>query len=292
VEDQFKLTSWLTLNGGLRLTHFSGSLSENSADPRIGAALRIPRLNWVFRGFYGRYYQAPPLLTAQGPVIEQAASEGFELLPLRGERDEQHEFGLTIPIARWTFDVSNFRTTARNFFDHDVLGNSNIFFPLTLERARIRGWEATANSPMIARRAQFHLAYSHQYAEWNGGVTGGLISDEACEEVLCFLDHDQRDTLSTGVDFALPWHSTVDFNTAYGSGFLNGEGDEEPTHLPSHTTFDLAIGKSFGERFSLRVTALNLTNHRYLLDNSNTFGGTHYINPREIAVQLKYRFRY
>jgi outer membrane receptor protein involved in Fe transport len=292
VEDQFKLTSWLTLNGGLRLTHFSGMLSENSADPRIGVALRIPRLNWVFRGFYGRYYQAPPLLTAQGPVIEQAASEGFKLLPLRGERDEQHEYGLTIPFAHWTFDVSNFRTTARNFFDHDVLGNSNIFFPLTLERARIRGWEATANSPLIARRAQFHLAYSHQYAEWNGGVTGGLISDEACEAVLCFLDHDQRDTLSTGVNFSLPWRTTVDFNTAYGSGFLNGEGDEEPTHLGSHTTFDLALGKSFGERFSLRVTALNLTNHRYLLDNSNTFGGTHFINPREIAVQLNYRFHF
>jgi outer membrane receptor protein involved in Fe transport len=292
VEDQFKLTSWLTLNGGLRLTHFSGSISENSADPRIGAALRIPRLHWVLRGFYGRYYQAPPLLTAAGPVLEQAASEGFSFLPLRGERDEQHEVGLTIPFAKWTFEVSNFRTGARNFFDHDVLGNSNIFFPLTLERARIRGWEATANSPMVAGRAQFHLAYSHQYAEWNGGVTGGLISDEACEEVLCFLDHDQRDTLSTGVNMNLPWRSTLDFNTSYGSGFLNGEGEEEPTHLPSHTTFDLALGKSFGEKLSLRLTALNLTNHRYLLDNSNTFGGTHYINPREISIQLKYRFHY
>ena len=292
LEDQFKLTSWLTLNGGLRLTHFSGSVSENSADPRIGAALRVPRLNWVFRGFYGRYYQAPPLLTAAGPVIEEAASQGFEFLPLRGERDEQRELGLTIPFARWTFDISNFRTGARNFFDHDVLGNSNIFFPLTLERARIRGWEATANSPMLAHRAQFHLAYSHQHAQWNGGVTGGLFSDEACDQPLCDLDHDQRDTLSTGVNFTLPWHSTVDFNSSYGSGFLNGEGEEEPTHLPSHTTFDLALGKSFGDKFSLRLTALNLTDHRYLLDNSNTFGGTHYINPREISVQLKYRFHY
>jgi len=292
IEDQFKLTSWLTLNGGLRLTHFRGSISENSIDPRIGAAVRIPRLNWVLRGFYGRYYQAPPLLTAAGPVLEQAASEGFSFLPLHGERDEQHEVGLTIPFARWTFDVSNFRTGARNFFDHDVLGNSNIFFPLTLERARIRGWEATANSPIMAGRAQFHLAYSHQYAQWNGGVTGGLISDEACEGVLCFLDHDQRDTLSTGVNFTLPWRATADFNTSYGSGFLDGEGENIPSHLPSHTTFDLALGKSFGERLSFRLTALNLTNHRYLLDNSNTFGGTHYINPREISIQLKYRFRY
>jgi len=56
-----KATSWLTLNGGARLTHFVGSLNENSADPRVGAAIRVPRLNWVLRGFYGRYYQAPPL---------------------------------------------------------------------------------------------------------------------------------------------------------------------------------------------------------------------------------------
>jgi hypothetical protein len=37
---------------------------------------------------------------------------------------------------------------------------------------------------------------------------------------------------------------------------------------------------------------LNLSNVHYMLDNSNTFGGTHYANPREIAVRVKYRFRY
>ncbi|MGH7489199.1 MAG: TonB-dependent receptor plug domain-containing protein, partial [bacterium] len=67
LEDQYKLTPWLTLNGGVRLTHFGEStVSENAADPRIGAALRIPKLNWVARAFYGRYYQAPPLLTVSG----------------------------------------------------------------------------------------------------------------------------------------------------------------------------------------------------------------------------------
>ena len=109
-----------------------------------------------------------------------------------GERDEQHEFGLTIPLAGWTFDVSNFRTGAKNFFDHDVLGNSNIFFPLTIARARIRGWEGTATSPRIAGRAQFHAAYSHQYAEGAGGVTGGLTDFEPPDEGYFFLDHDQR----------------------------------------------------------------------------------------------------
>ena len=40
------------------------------------------------------------------------------------------------------------------------------------------------------------------------------------------------------------------------------------------------------------VSGLNVANRRFLLDNSLTFGGTHYINPREIFVQLRYRFHY
>ena len=57
-------------------------------------------------------------------------------------------------------------------------------------------------------------------------------------------------------------------------------------------SFDLAIGKQFGERFSLAVQGVNVANRRVLLDNSNTFGGTHYLNPREVFVQVRYRFHY
>ncbi len=288
-EDQYRPTSWLTLNGGVRLTHFGSSVSENAADPRVGAAVRIPKLQWVARAFYGRYYQAPPLLTVSGPIIEQCNANDCTFLPLRGERDEQREFGLAIPLKGWTFDVSNFRSGVRNFFDHDALGNSNIFFPLTLEHARIRGWEVSASSPRLANRLSWHLVYSHQHAEWNGGITGGLVTDESCDEPLCLLDHDQRDTFSTGIQSELPWRMTGSFNVSHGSGFLDGDG---PTHLPSHTIYDVSLARNFGENWTVRVTGLNLGNHHYLLDNSNTFGGTHFANPREISVQVKYRFRY
>jgi hypothetical protein len=148
----------------------------------------------------------------------------------------------------------------------------------------------TATSPRIAGRAQFHFVYSHQYAQWSGGVTGGLISDEACDEdPLCFLDHDQRDTLSTGLNLDLPWRLWTALNVNYGSGFLDGDG---PAHLPAHTTVDLSIGKAFGENWNTRFAVTNLNNNHYMLDNSNTFGGTHFVNPREFAFQLKYRFHF
>jgi outer membrane receptor protein involved in Fe transport len=122
-----------------------------------------------------------------------------------------------------------------------------------------------------------------------GGITGGLTNFEPPESDYFFLDHDQRTTVSTGVNADLPWHAWTAFNIEHGSGFLNGDG---PAHLPPHTTFDLSLGKSFGENWSVRLTALNLANARYMVDNSNTFGGSHFANPRELSVQVKYRFKY
>jgi len=291
-EDQFRVTDWLTLNAGLRYTHFSGGVIEDKTDPRIGAAVHIPKLGWVFRVFYGRYYQAPPLTTVSGPLLQFAVNEGFEFLPLHGETDEQREFGLTIPVRGWTLDFSNFQTHALNFFDHDVLGNSNIFFPLTIERARIHGWESTVHSPRIAKRFDAYLAYSNQTVEGGGVVTGGLIADpgQLCTGGgFCYLDHDQRNTLNLGFHSSLPFHVSASGNLAYGSGFLDGEG---PKHLPGHSEFSLSLAKSFGERFSVGFTAQNLNDSRYLLDNSNTFGGTHWNYPRQFTGQLRYRFHF
>ncbi len=287
-EDEYQVAPWLKLSGGARLTHYSGSLTENAASPRVGAAVRIPHLHWVLHGFYGRFYQAPPLATVSGPLLSFVLNQGFGIIPLHGERDEEHEFGLMIPLKGWTFDADQFLTRGRNFFDHNSVGNSNILFPLTIDNARIRGTEATLRSPRLFERAQVHFTYSHQYAEGSGGVNGGL-TDFSPPAQGFFLDHDQRHTLNAGIDLNLPRKAWANGNLYYGSGFTDGEG---PSHLPGHTTVDLALGKNFGVRFSVSVTALNAANRRFLLDNSSTFGGMHYFNPREIFVQVRYRFRY
>jgi outer membrane receptor protein involved in Fe transport len=288
-EEQYKATDWLTFNGGLRYTHYSGSVVENSTDPRAGVAIRLPKLDWVLRGFYGRYYQPPPLSTVSGPLLSLALQQGFGFLPLRGERDEEWEAGIAIPYRGWTLDTDYFQTRARNFFDHDVLGNSNIFFPLTIAGVRIRGWETTARSPRLFDRAEWHLAFSHQYAEGEGGVTGGLTNFTPPPQGYFFLDHDQRNTLTTGFDVTLPWRAWISADVSYGSGFLDGDG---PTHLPSHTELDLSVAKQIGENVTLKFSSLNAANTRYLLDNSNTFGGTHFNDPRQTSGQITWRFHY
>lgn len=301
-EDKFKPTSWLTLSGGVRQSHFSGSITENATSPRAGISILVPKVNWVLHGFYGRFYQAPPLLTFVGPALVNAASgQGYSFGSLYGERDEEYQFGVTMPYKGWSLDTDTFRTRANNFFDHNNLGESNVFIPVTLTEALIRGWEMTLRTPRLWKRAQVHMAYSNQIGEARGNITGGLIpTDNTPSPDYSPLDHDQRNTLNIGAQVTLPWRSFVSGNMYYGSGFFNGNG---PTaggadccstldYLPSHKTFDLSIGKDFGENFSASVSGLNIGNRRVMYDDSLTFGGFHFNNPREIFVELRYRFHY
>ncbi len=291
LEDQYKPLSWLTLTGGARLTHFGGAISENAADPRVGGSVRIPRLKWVLRAFWGRYYQAPPLSTVSGPLLDFAVGQGLGFIPLRGERDQEHQFGLTIPLRGWSFDVNNYHQRAHNYFDHNSIGNSNVFFPLTIDQARLYGWEVAARSPQLFQRGEVYLAYAYAHAEGAGAVSGGLTDFSPPANGYFLLDHDQRHTFHTGFNFTLPYQVTAGGNLYYGSGFTDGSLDYSG-HLEGHTTFDLSLGKTFRERFTVSVTALNLTNRRFLLDNSATFGGTHYADPRQIYAQLRYRFHF
>ena len=42
VSDKFKPSSWLTLIGGFRQSHFTADLTENAVDPRVGIAVQSP----------------------------------------------------------------------------------------------------------------------------------------------------------------------------------------------------------------------------------------------------------
>jgi hypothetical protein len=305
INDKFKVTPWFTLITGLRLSQFNATISESATDPRFGGALKVPRLNWVFSGFYGYYYQAPPLVTATGPLLDLANGQSFTFSPLHGERDIQWQYGATIPYRNWTLSVNNYETRAESWLDHNNIGESNIFWPITWSYALIQGWSATLRSPDVFHHGQFHLAYANQIAQATSPITGGLICPvpvtSACPldipPGLAPVDHDQRNTLNVGFNGILPWKTYASTNVYYGSGFTNGlhgtpQAQYPGPYLPSHTTFDLSLGKNFAEKYTFSINALNVANVRVQLDNSLTFGGFHWNDPRQIYGEFRYRFNY
>jgi Carboxypeptidase regulatory-like domain/TonB-dependent Receptor Plug Domain len=306
VSDRFNATKWLTIIAGLRGSEFRSTIAENQADPRVGVAFRVPRINWVLRAFYGHYYQPPPLVTATGPLLGFANSQDFTFAPLHGERDKQWEASLIIPYRGWNLEVDNYQTRATNWLDHNNIGNSNLFWPITWYAALIQGWDVSLRTPLLWHRLQAHLVYANQIAQATSPINGGLIcpnpNDQTCPLYVppgfSPVDHDQRNTLNVGANTSLPWHSYASGNVYYGSGFSNGlygtpDSQYPGPYLPSHTTVDLALGKSFSEgKYAVSVTALNVANRRVQLDNSLTFGGFHWNEPRQIYGEFRWRFHY
>ncbi len=288
-QDTYDVDRWVHLSAGVRHTHFHGGITESATSPRTGITVQVPHLNWVFGAFWGKYYQAPPLDTLSGGLVQFARGTNTGFLPLHGERDRVREFGVTIPVAGWTLHADYYVNEAKNFFDHNALGNSNVYFPLTITGALIRARELTLSSPRLWNRAQLHLAFSNQTADGFGGITGGL-TDFLPPGGYYALDHDQRNTLNAGIDANLPWRSFASAELYVGSGFSNGNAP--PSHLPGHAELNLSVGRHFSRDLSVSLTALNVFNRHLMVDNSLTFGGEHWNNPFEIYAALHYKFHY
>ena len=207
---------------------------------------------------------------------------------------------MQIPLHGWLLDADTFKTRANNFLDHSNLGESSIYYPVSIDGALIQAWELTLTSPRVWRYGQAQLAYSNQLAQQRGALTGGLIcvpvASPDCDAGFAYtsLDHDQRNTLNVSYRASLPRAITASANLSYGSGFHNGSPDATypGDYLPQHTTVDLAVSKTVRENTTVSVNVLNVANRRVLLDNSLTFGGFHYNDPREIYGEVRFRFHY
>jgi hypothetical protein len=306
LSDHLRIGKYVTLLGSERFSFYRAGFNESAIYPRIGATVEIPRLKWVLRGFYGHFFQPAPLLTVSSSVLNYASALPTgenTFTPLPSERDEEHQFGIQIPLKGWNVDIANVKNRVNNFLDHSNLGESNMYFPIAIDGALVRAWEMTLRSPQLAHRGQFHVTYSNQITEQRGNIIGGFTcsipTDSACDFGSAYtpLDHDQRNTLNTGFTANLPLHTWFASNVYYGSGFSNGlaasgQGPYQGRYLPVHTTFDVSAGHSLGERLRFTATVMNVTNHRVLLDNSITIGGFHYNDPRMLQAELRYRFHF
>ena len=71
--------------------------------------------------------------------------------------------------------------------------------------------------------------------------------------------------------------------------------DHHPARTASRNLFDLAIGddnlfKGDKYKWSLQLTAINLTNKYALYNFLSTFSGTHYVTPRALTAQIGFHF--
>jgi hypothetical protein len=119
------------------------------------------------------------------------------------------------------------------------------------------------------------------------------------------LDGDQQAAIGLfcGPTFATPAQpiTSCPLTTPQGSTLLHlaGNGTNNADHNPSRVAprnlFDVSVGDDnlfHGDRFkwSLRLTAINVTNRVALYNFLSTFSGTHFVTPRALTAELGFHF--
>ncbi|MGC2162829.1 MAG: carboxypeptidase regulatory-like domain-containing protein [Silvibacterium sp.] len=74
-----------------------------------------------------------------------------------------------------------------------------------------------------------------------------------------------------------------------------GDNDHNPPRVAPRSLFDMSLGQDNlfnGDRYkwSLRLTAVNITNKYALYNFLSTFSGTHYVTPRALTAEIGFHF--
>jgi len=188
---------------------------------------------------------------------------------------------------------------------------------------QLSGAGATPSAPVgvfrIDHDEKFNQTTHLQYQPWqrgpwvgfnwryDSGLVAGAVpfaSDTTTPVVLTGLTGDQqmqaglfcggqRPTLSTPLTTCAP--------SQYGSNLVKipAPGTENDDHNPPRTAprhlFDVSVGHDnlfHGDKYkwSLQVTAINLTNKIALYNFLSTFSGTHFVTPRSYTAELGFHF--
>jgi hypothetical protein len=134
--------------------------------------------------------------------------------------------------------------------------------------------------------------------------TSGLSADQQVEAGL-FCGSVRPSLPTPGNPVGIPLSSSLGTNlcpaSQYGSSLLQipaprtENDDHNPPRIAPRNLFDVSVGddnlfKGDHYKWSLTLTAVNLTNKLALYNFLSTFSGTHYVTPRSLTAQLGFHF--
>ncbi|MEA2338282.1 MAG: hypothetical protein QOE82_2289 [Thermoanaerobaculia bacterium] len=255
------------------------------------------------------------------PDVQESQALGGGDLLVHSERQTAITIGIQQALGgRLRLDVDYWRRRSRFAGDQSQFQNTGIVFPLAFKAGHLDGWDMRLD---LAKTAGFRgfLSIGHTHAEYVPPLTGGLFLDtEAIDSLTAgpfLIDHDQKLQAQGALSFDFGnsgvWVAT---NVRYDSGLVTGADvaslladpdnsfaapyikensgtDLDPNRVKPRTIVDFSLGAdliSYHVPLSLQADLLNATNKKGVYNILSTFGGTHVIPPRMLAVRVRYTF--
>jgi hypothetical protein len=316
----------LTFQAGLRFDQYvRRGVRESLVQPRLGAAWTLEATRTLLRANYDRLLVTPENENLAFVSSQQAwdLNEDLAGTPVRQVRSErQHstvlgvdqQFGRRMKVS---FEVWERRS--ENAADSAQFLNTGILFPIAAKRGDFQGWNLRADlTPWQGFSAYLSLGRTRAIFEeplTGGFEAGGHAHGDGDEEAPArfLIDHDQKLAAQLGLryegrglfaqvqvrhDSGLvagdPAEAAGDPDLDFGRAYVRFDASDGVWRVKPRTLVDLGLGweLKLGPRRALSLSAdlLNATDRKGLYNFLSTFGGTHVLPPRTLALRARLTF--
>ena len=303
VQDEWKLTSSLVLNYGLRFDQFNGFRAENQLSPRVNLVWTATPDTTVHLG-YSRYFTPPPFELIASQTVSKfvgttAASVSATDTTPYAERADYYDVGVSQKImGGLTVGLDTYYKTAVHLIDEGQFGAPIILTPFNYQDGRVYGAELTASYAKGPFSAYGNLAYSK--AQGRNIVSSQFSFDPGdlayIKSHYIYLDHDQTWSATAGAAYRFG-ATRVSADLIYGSG-LRADGDvPNGRELPGYAQVNLSVSHSFehltpGGPTEIRLDVINVGDAVYEIRDGTGVGvGAPQFGPRRgLFVGVKKSF--
>jgi len=282
LQDEWKPAKPLTINYGLRYDQVRTVVDESQSSPRIGLVYEIGKDLRLHAG-YARYFTPPPTEKIDTTSVQKFIGTTNALpsdanTAVRSERSDYFDAGVAWQVTpQLILGVDGYYRKVKHLQDEGQFGNALIFSAFNYEQGRIYGLDLSATYKDKAFSSYINLGFTHARAK--GIETGQFNFDQDELDFISanwvHLDHEQQLSASAGASYRFGGDVTVSADALYGSGLRNGFANTE--HLPSYTTVNAAVAKTFDfgggvGKLDTRIAVVNLFDRVYQLRDGSGIG--------------------
>jgi outer membrane receptor for ferrienterochelin and colicins len=297
LQDEWKLSSTLVLNYGLRFDQFDGTRQENQLSPRANLVWTPFTPTTVHIG-YARYFSPPPfeLVSAEtvSKFLHTTAAPATTLdTPPYSERADYYDAGVSQKLTRnLTVGVDTYLKVSKHLVDEGQFGAPIILTPFNYENGRQMGTEVTVT--YVAGPLSAYLNFAAASAMGRNIVSSQFSFDPGDLAYIArhfiYLDHNAAYTSSAGISYQ--WrgsHFAADL--IYGSGLRADETTSSGASIPNgralapYTQVNLSASHRFEHLpcgpLELRFDIINAFDDRYEIRDGTGVGvGAPQFGPR------------
>jgi outer membrane receptor protein involved in Fe transport len=288
IQDEWKITSKLTLNTGLRFDQMWQYVDANQFSPRIAAVYK-PLDGTVFHAGYARYFTPPPQAvgapenyalfdgTVAAAEVTPKTVPGLAIAPSLPERSHYFDVGVTQVLAPGLeVGLDAYYKIAKDLIDDGQFDQAYMLTSFNYAHDENEGLELKIKYAKDGVLIYGNLAVARQ-------VATQFVSNQYLQSMSDYTyllsnyiatDHDQRFSASAGISYPVWERTKASLDMIYGSGLRSG--DHNSTTLPGYSQFNLGLSHEFvlpdWKPLTVRLDVVNLFDNIYELRDGSGIG--------------------